>query len=298
MPPSRGVIEVQHSAHRVYIGFLLGIAVITTIAGGLYGAEYYLTPLADRPFHPQYDELKPTGAVGHGYGIVGSLMIIAGVSMYSSRKRLRLLSGMGKLPLFLEFHIFLCLTGPILVLYHTTFKFGGLVAVSFWSMTAIVLSGVVGRYLYVQIPRGIHGHELNAAELAREQSRLTSSLIDEFGLRPDMIARVDRLSGLRAGPARAGFLTLLKFLVIDDLVRPRMIRSLVHSLGLQGDVEHRLTGVIRTRHTLHRRIVFLENVRRLFHYWHVIHVPFSIVMFIILFVHVGVAIAFGYTWVF
>ena len=186
---------MQHSAHRVYIGFLLGIAVITTIAGGLYGAEYYLTPLADRPFHPQYDELKPTGAVGHGYGIVGSLMIIAGVSMYSSRKRLRLLSGMGKLPLFLEFHIFLCLTGPILVLYHTTFKFGGLVAVSFWSMTAIVLSGVVGRYLYVQIPRGIHGHELNAAELAREQSRLTSSLIDEFGLRPDMIARVDRLSG-------------------------------------------------------------------------------------------------------
>ena len=289
---------MQRSAHTLYVGFLLGIALITTIAGGLYGTDYYLTGMTDRPFHPQYDELKPTGVVGHGYGIVGSLMIIAGVAMYSTRKRMRLLSGVGKLPLFLEFHIFLCLTGPILVLYHTTFKFGGLVAVSVWSMTAIVLSGIVGRYLYVQIPRGIQGHELNAAELAREQTRLTNALIDDFGLSPDMIAKVDRLSGLHAGPPRTGFLTLLKFLIVDDLVRPRMIRSLVHSLGLHRDVEHRLTGVIRTRHTLHRRIVVLENVRRLFHYWHVIHVPFSIVMFVILFIHVGVAVAFGYTWVF
>jgi hypothetical protein len=29
----------------------------------------------------------------------------------------------------------------------TTFKIGGLVAVSFWSMVAVVASGVLGRYL-------------------------------------------------------------------------------------------------------------------------------------------------------
>jgi len=49
---------------------------------------------------------------------------------------------------------------------------------------------------------------------------------------------------------------------------------------------------------LTRRIAFLQQFRQVFYYWHVVHLPFSIVMFLILFVHVGVAIAFGYTWIF
>jgi hypothetical protein len=289
---------VQKGAHKAFVGFLIGIAVLTTITVGLYGADYYLTPLAERPFHLRYDELKPSGFVGHGYGIVGSLMIIAGVAMYSSRKRMRSLSGLGKLPSFLEVHIFLCLTGPILVLYHTTFKFGGIVAVSFWSMTAIVLSGFVGRYLYVQIPRGIQGHELSAAELEKEQQRLTTALQQEFSLSPDLFARVDRLSQGRSRSAQLGFFALVRYLVIDDLFLPRQIRALVHILRLRRDIEHRLVAMIRARHVLYRRILLLENVRRFFHYWHVIHVPFSIVMFLILFIHVGVAIAFGYLWAF
>ena len=46
---------------------------------------------------------------------------------------------------WLEFHIFLCTVGPLLVLYHTAFKFGGIVSVSFWSMVLVVLSGVAGK---------------------------------------------------------------------------------------------------------------------------------------------------------
>jgi hypothetical protein len=289
---------VKWQGHRVYILFLVGLAVATTVVLGLYGADYYATPLAERPFHPQYEELKPSGTVSHGYGIVGSLMIITGVTMYSSRKRLRIFSGIGKLPAFLEFHIFLCLTGPILVLYHTTFKFGGLVAVSFWSMTAIVLSGIIGRYLYVQIPRGIQGHELTVADLEKELGRMTARLMFEFSLSAETIERIDNLSDARTGTRDMGLVKILWFLVVDDLFRSRAITSGVRGLGLRRDAEHRLTSAFHARHVLHRRILLLEQIRRFFHYWHVIHVPFSIIMFLVLFVHVGVAVAFGYLWVF
>jgi hypothetical protein len=125
------------------------------VALGLRGCGYYSTPVSERPFHPQYEVLKPSGLESHGYGVIGTLLIIVGVTSYSSRKRLRLLRTAGSMRTFLEVHIFLCLVGPTLVLFHTTFKFGGLVAVSAWSMMAVVLSGIVGRYLYtVQNVRG------------------------------------------------------------------------------------------------------------------------------------------------
>ena len=72
---------------------------------------------------------------------------------------------LGILKYWLEFHIFLCTLGPIMVLFHTAFKFGGLVAVSFWSMVAVFLSGIVGRFIYIQIPRSIEGRELSLSEV-------------------------------------------------------------------------------------------------------------------------------------
>ena len=36
----------------------------------------------------------------------------------------------------------------------------------------------------------------------------------------------------------------------------------------------------------------------MFHYWHVIHKPFAYVMLVVVIIHVGVSIAFGYTWIF
>jgi hypothetical protein len=39
-------------------------------------------------------------------------------------------------------------------------------------------------------------------------------------------------------------------------------------------------------------------VERGFYYWHAIHFPFSIIMFLTLAAHVTVAILLGYTWIF
>lgn len=63
-------------------------------------------------------------------------------------------------------------------------------------------------------------------------------------------------------------------------------------------VQRRILIIVAMRHTLARRTALLENLRRIFAYWHVVHLPFTVTMAVILGVHVGVAIAFGYTWIF
>ena len=49
---------------------------------------------------------------------------------------------------------------------------------------------------------------------------------------------------------------------------------------------------------LNRKIERLTTMQNLFKYWHVVHFPFALVMLIIMVIHVGVTIAFGYRWIF
>src|SRR5512137_374223 len=147
-------------AHRIYLSILIAIVFIALITLIYNGLSYYGLSIEERVYHPDHPLLKPSGSLGHGFGIVGSLFMIIGVTSYMARKRYRFLSRMGVLKHWLEFHIFLCTLGPILVLFHTAYKFGGLVAVSFWSMVAVFLSGIIGRFIYLQIPHTIEGREM------------------------------------------------------------------------------------------------------------------------------------------
>ncbi len=286
-------------AHVLYTLLLTGSFLVVSMIIGLRGWNYYLTPLDERPFHNQYDMLKPSGIDGHGYGIIGSVLLVVGVAMYSARKRIRRFSHWGKISNYLEFHIFLCLAGPMLIVYHSTFKLGGLVAVSFWSMVAVVASGVVGRYLYVQIPKGIKGNELSDAELEQENKKIGEVLQTQYGLSPTFLLTVDTVA-LPSRPA-SGMSTLevLDFFVLQSYRRRQNLRHALHELthavdpALIGNVRK----LMRRRITYLRRIAFLSQFRQMFHYWHVIHLPFAIVMFVIMFIHVGVAVAFGYTWI-
>ena len=158
--------------HNVYIGTMVLIAMATTAYIAIVGNSYYAIPLEERFYHPQHEWFKPSGTFGHGLGIVGTFMIIFGVSIYIARKRYNFLSKFIRVKYLLEFHIFLCTLGPILILFHTAFKFGGIVSVAFWSMVAVVLSGVIGRFVYIQIPRTIEGRELTLTEVKAMKMKL------------------------------------------------------------------------------------------------------------------------------
>lgn len=136
------------------------------------GAEYYLAPLALKVRHTMHPVLRQSGSSGHLFGIIGSLFM-ALLLLYSVRKRFKFARKWGHLNIWLNTHIFLGIVGPGFVLFHTGFKFNGIVAISFWSMVLVVLSGIIGKYIYELIPHSLSGMELNRIELEAEEIGLT-----------------------------------------------------------------------------------------------------------------------------
>ena len=55
---------------------------------------------------------------------------------------------------------------------------------------------------------------------------------------------------------------------------------------------------IRSEISISQRIGRLQTMQRLFKYWHVAHLPFAIIMLLIVLIHVGVTLALGYKWIF
>ncbi len=257
------------------------------------GWDYFTTGMADRPHHPDFREFRAAGRVGHGVGILGSFMIVL-LLLYSLRKRMRVLQRAGQLPIWLRYHIFLGIAGPILITLHTAFKVGGLVSVSYWSMVAVALSGFFGRYLYQQIPRNVLGETLDVAEIEARNEALLVELSMNHNM-DDRAATVLEDLALRKLEHRAAPMALLMLPFLNGmLVRQLQRWSLRHVDGDRA-VAVRLAKdwVLQTR-----RLRLFHLIRDLFHYWHVFHKPFAFIMIFVMIVHVAVAVALGYVWEF
>ena len=274
---------------------VVGFAFIFLLINGL---EYYRTGLEERAFSPDHETLKPSGFTGHGLGIFGSLLIVIGVTSYMARKRYRFMSRTGLVKHWLEFHIFLCTLGPILILFHTAFKFGGLVAISFWSMVAVFLSGIAGRFIYLQIPRSIEGRELDLNEVRAMKANFTEILRNTWNLDEDSYREIaESVQKKTESPARNLLVSLLRNYK-DDRKAVKSVRDVLKRNNLQGKDYRKIVSLVKSDIRLSRRIERLDRMKNLFKYWHVAHLPFALIMLLIMVIHVGVTILFGYRWIF
>lgn len=291
---------MNKTLHAFYIGSFLLVGISVTLLLGIDSYQYYRLPIEQRVFSSQHHLFKPSGIIGHGLGIIGTLMMIIGVAVYMIRKRSRRLLNFGYLKYWLEFHIFLCSFGPVLVLYHTAFKFGGIVAVSFWSMVAVVLSGVVGRFIYIQIPKTIQGQEISVNELNELSGDLTYKLRKNYSIDESVINRIENIFTVSKRPDDTpgnNFMVVLK-----EYLRMRInlgkLKRQISAGGTRGRQLKEVTRIIKSKIILNRRIGMLRTMQKLFRYWHIVHLPFAITMFVIMLIHVAVTIIFGYRWIF
>lgn len=260
--------------------------------------DYYSLPLIERPHHEAHKEYKPGGVVGHGLGIIGSGLIIL-LLTYSLRKRIKSFRKFGKLSIWLNYHIFFGIAGPILVTLHTAFKFGGLVSIAYWSMVAVALSGFIGRYIYVKIPRRISGTELTMDEIEQKQNDLTRQMIEDFSLTTKHLTYLETISAIEKIKKR-GLLGVFTFVFHDTFGRISL-RSKLFKLGREMNIDrsqiHSFYTLTLKRIRYARQIAFWSSAHKLFHYWHVIHRPFAYTMIVIMIIHTSLAITFGYTWI-
>lgn len=285
-------------AHKLFVIFLVFLGLSAFVAVGLHGSAYYLTPMGERAFRPDYRELKPSSTFSHGLGVAGATMITIGVIMYSSRKRFRALWNIGKLSMWLEIHIFLCLLGPVLVVYHTTFKAGGIAAISLWSMLSVAGSGIIGRFLYILIPRNVKGTELDSHQINEEFDKIGKSL-RETELGSSLMKMVDSqfASIKRPSNLMETIRTLLHLVRVKRQVK-HSTRQLLAKSYIPHHMARTLFKAVTLRASLIQRSIVLVQIEKLFYYWHAIHLPFTAMMFITLAVHVGVSLWLGYRWIF
>lgn len=272
-------------------------AIWVIIAGAIFvaGAPYYLAGPAERAFSDLHDLYAPTGSVGHSLGYVGTLMIAIGVAAYMLRKRLRSLQQLGRLSTWLRWHIFLCTLGPFLVVLHTAFKVGGLVSIAFWAMVAVVLSGVLGRYVYTRLPRRMDGGIQSLETVRGRLDELKEAIASDFGLPEE--ARERLLPSSDPAPART--VGALRVALSHDLGarrRRREARRILAAHGVEGTARTRILELLREEAAMELQLRLLLPFQRLFRHWHTFHLPLAIVMLLVVIIHVGVAVAFGYGW--
>lgn len=247
------------------------------------GIDYYSLPLDQRPHHPDFRSLRPAGTVGHGLGIVGGLQVLL-LLLYSLRKRWHRLAGKGHIGRWLDGHIFLGVSGPLLVTLHTSFKVQGLVAVSYWSMMAVAISGVFGRYLYLQLPRNVLGEAMTLEQIQEQLAETDRRLREQHGMDPQFMTTLETVTTAGSSLWRLPF---------KNMLLGMRLRS-----HLPAGASPAVLADAKARVLLGRRILFHNRILELFHYWHVIHKPFAFLMLIIMVIHVGVTVALGYRWVF
>jgi len=289
---------MSKTTHRIFIGILVAIVFIVFILLLNKGLSYYRLNLEERVYHPDHSILKPSGILGHGLGIIGSLLIIIGVFSYTARKNYRSLSRMGLLKYWLEFHIFLCTLGPILILFHTSYKFGGLVAISFWSMVAVFLSGVIGRFIYIQIPRTIEGREMSLKEVSEMRSDIAGILRSSYNLDDESYNIIVESIKKRIELYHKSAIVRYYRKYVNDRKSVKTVKGVLEKNRLPKSERKKILSLIKEDISLNRRIDRLDTMQNLFKYWHVAHLPFALVMFIIMLIHVGVTIVFGYRWIF
>jgi hypothetical protein len=285
-------------SHIIYLSILTAIVIFIVVVLVLRGLTYYTTGMEERFYHPDNTLLKPSGELGHGMGIIGSLLMITGVIIYMVRKRYRIFARVGLLKHWLEFHIFLCTLGPVLVLFHTAFKFGGLVAISFWSMVAVFLSGIIGRFIYIQIPRSVEGRELNFSEIGELKSDVASSARNTYNLDEESYNIITDSIKRKVGLYYRNPIVRYFRKRSDDRKTIRSVRKLLKQKKMSKPDSGVIMAMVKDDIILNRKIENLETMRNLFKYWHVIHSPFALLMLIIMVIHVAVTIALGYKWIF
>lgn len=288
---------MSKGAHFLYLSVFVAVILIVTVAMAYYGGPYYLVSLEDRFYHPDNKTLKPSGYVGHSLGIMGSVCIIGGVGLYMARKRFRFLHRLGNLMFWLEFHIFMCILGTVMVVFHTSFKAGGVAGISFWSMVTALISGIAGRFIYLQIPRSIEGRELDLKEVREIRDEIIAEIRDSYSMDEETFNyisfSIEKRSVIYIENRYPRFLKNSR----DDRKTIHKINSFLRQIRLSRSKRSQIMTLVKNDIRLERILERLEKMKNLFRYWHVLHFPFTLVMLIFLLIHVIVTVALGYTWI-
>jgi hypothetical protein len=294
-----GVRPATHRPPRTgrFIAAMTGVL----IALNLLGARYYLLPIGERVRSPLHPLLKSSGLIGQTAGII-ALAIFVFLWLYPLRKKWRWLAFTGSIGRWMDVHIVAALSLPLLLAVHAAWRFGGVIGLGFWAMMVVCASGIVGRYLYVRIPRSRTGAELSLEEVAGQRRALVQRIIDATRLSLDEVQAL--IATRRARDDAPTALRAIRSMLMSDLDLWRMRRTVrdrcrAHG-GRMAALDRRtiddVTACAAREMALAQQVALLHATHRIFRWWHVAHRPIAITALVAVLIHVGVVALVGATW--
>ena len=238
--------------------------------------------------------------VGYWLGVVGGTMMLLLFS-YPLRKYVRFMHGWGKVKWWFLVHMTLGIGGPFIILIHSTFHLRSLNAtVAFFSMLIVAGSGVIGRFLYVRIHRGLHGQRSNLVELQRQAGLAEGEVKSRLRFAPEVAERLLAFEARALAPA-AGWPALLARVVFLPMRQRYVETASIHELNVRlraiaveraWSSEHLRRRRRHVRNLTRRYLLSIVRVaqftayERLFALWHVLHVPFVYLLILTVVFHI------------
>jgi len=244
--------------------------------------------------------INPSNGVGYWLGIVGgSLMLF--LLLYPAGKKSKLLARLGWTKHWFRIHMIFGLVGPLLILFHSNFRVHAMNSkVALYSMLAVAISGIVGRYIYARIHRGLYGKRMHIDNLRKE---IADSMTHSRGIAavlPGFVTELHEISAELLGDKytrRVSVGRSLLWTIKHHYVRARLYFRINRELRARAVVSPAICGNYRELRTaahhymtkqvkLLRRVAQLSFYERLFSLWHLFHLPLFILLVISALVHV------------
>jgi hypothetical protein len=261
---------------------LFGFAVlIALVIGKTSSLERYITP---------------ERGMGYTLGIVGGVMMLT-LLLYPVRKRYRSLAWMGPVKYWFRVHMVFGILGPALILFHCNFSLGATNSnVALFAMLVVAGSGIVGRYLYARIHRGLYGAHVELKELKQDAELAQRGLTGMFDSVPGLRERLTEFEALATrvslNPGHAAVHMIVMPLQTHWTYREAMrsIRSHLRSCGIdrrrRQHVEHNAASFLRVYLDAVRKVSETAFYERLFSHWHVLHLPLFFMLIVTAIIHV------------
>jgi hypothetical protein len=238
--------------------------------------------------------------IGYWMGVAGGVMMLLLFS-YPLRKYSRFMQRLGKVKWWFVVHMVLGIGGPLLILLHTTFRLGSVnAAVALFSMLIVAGSGIVGRFLYLRIHRGLHGERNNLADLQRRAGLAEGEIKSRFRFAPGVAEKLLAFEALAMGGGNGWRFTISRLLWLP--IRQRVVleecsRELRQRMRVIAKERKWTRGQFERRHAKSRdttrnylrsvlRVSQFSAYERVFALWHVLHVPFVYLLLVTAVFHV------------
>jgi hypothetical protein len=243
--------------------------------------------------------IDPRRGGGYALGIIGASLMLA-LLLYPLRKRLKSMRNWGRVAVWFRVHMILGVVGPTLIILHSNFQVKSAnAAVALYSMLIVAGSGVIGRYLYARIHRGLYGNKVEVRELLAEASAFRESLGEDLA-GAVWRTELERLERDAMAPARGFFSALGRSLSISaraEHSRKAMLRDCVADVrriadrkGWSNQERRRQLAEAKARvadyYAAIRRAAGLAVYERLFAAWHVLHLPLFFMLILTAVIHV------------